>query len=109
MASAQKPIITEQPIGKNGKHGKLPLLLGILGALLVGGGIYFFSTFSPESSAFGDFQDQKKKVQVKNTDWKSAVFEHPVFKSLGNPIEQPLEVGDTGGNPNPFIKALKKE
>lgn len=103
-APAKKlPLIT-----KKKKKSNLPLLLGLLVLILVGGGWYLWSTILSKQSSILDIQEGSKKVQIKNVDWQKDVFEHPVFTSLEDSQEEPLVAGTSEGNPNPFTRKLKK-
>lgn len=97
------PIITEKK-----KKSNLPLLLGLLALILIGGGWYLWSTILSKQSSILDIQEGSKKVQIKNVNWQKDVFEHPVFTSLEDSQEEPLVAGTSEGNPNPFTRKLRK-
>lgn len=78
------------------------ILLSVFAVVVLGGGGYYYYTrFVPHGGESVVELGTKRQLQIKSIDWKSAVYEHALFKSLKNPLPTPLEVG-TKGNKQPF-------
>ncbi|MEK7618784.1 MAG: hypothetical protein AAB416_00910 [Patescibacteria group bacterium] len=97
------PVITVKK-----KKNNLPILLGFLALLLIGGGWYLWTAVLSKQISILDIQEGNKKVQVKSIDWQQTIFANPVFTSLSEPLEEPPIAGTSEGNPSPFTHRVKK-
>lgn len=111
LVSPQAPVpkpVTFSTSKKPAKKTNLPVLIVVLVVLVGGFGAYMINRYFPEITQGFEIKEQATKVQIKDVDWENSVFQHSAFKTLTSPQPVLIETPNNGGNPNPFVRKLKK-
>ena len=87
------------------KNSSLPLLIGLLVLVLIGGGYYFYTNIMVVTPV----QEAPKPLAISpKVDWEKQIYNDPTYVKLVNPLPGPIESGPTG-NPRPFIQIAPSE